>query len=138
MSLDLHTVTRRSVASVTTTNRMYTDRDGRALRGYDAVAYHVDRTATEGDPEITCEWSGATWCFASTENRELFQADPTAYAPAFGGHCAVGKALGFELPGSPKRWRIEDGRLFINKNRLAALQFRPLSRRIRRLAEQAQ
>ena len=128
---------RLNLATVTTTHPIYTDDSGRALRGYDPVAYHVDGAATDGDPQITWEWNEATWQFASVKNRELFREDPAKYAPAFGGHCAVGKALGFDLPGSPKRWRIEDGQLFINKNRFAALQFRPLSGRIRKLAESA-
>lgn len=128
-------MTTLSLATVTDFDLIYTDNSGRALRGYDAVAYHTEGAAIEGDPLIAYEWHGATWCFASVKNRELFRSDPDKYAPAFGGHCAVGKALGFSLPGSPKRWRIENGRLFINKNGVAALQFRPLSRRIRSLAE---
>ncbi len=131
-------VTRLNLSPMTNdANSIFTDAQGRALRGYDAVSYHRDDAAVEGDPDITWEWSGAIWAFATAANRDLFQAEPGRYAPAFGGHCAVGKALGFDLPGSPKRWRIEDGQLYVNKNAFAATQFRPLARRIRRLAKGA-
>lgn len=114
-------------------NAIYTDKKGRALRGHDVVAYFTLGEQTEGDPAITSEWGGATWLFATTEHRDLFDADPTRYAPAFGGHCAVGRAVGGNFPGSPKRWRIEDERLFMNKNLLASLHFPLFARRIRRL-----
>ena len=116
---------------------IYRDNNGRALRGHDPVAYFTRGEQTKGDPTITTEWAGATWLFATTEHRDLFDADPTRYAPAFGGHCAVGRALGASFPGSPKRWRIENDRLYVNKNLFAALQFPLFSRRIRRLADES-
>lgn len=115
---------------------IYTDTNGRALQGYDAVAYFTVGEPKQGDPEISSEWSGATWLFATTEHREMFEADPKKYAPAFGGHCALGSMLGANLPGSPKRWRIENDRLYINKNLFAAMQFPLFARRIRRLADE--
>lgn len=114
---------------------IFTDREGRALQGHDAVAYFTQGAATMGNDNISRDWNGATWLFATATNRDLFDTDPLRYAPAFGGHCAVGKAFGVDLPGSAKRWRIEDGRLYVNKNLFAAAQFRWLARRIRKLAD---
>lgn len=130
----------RTVANVSNrTNQdvIYTDRAGRALQGHDPVAYFTVGAPTRGDESISRHWNGATWLFASTANRDLFDADPLRYAPAFGGHCAVAQVFGVKLPGSPKRWRIEDGRLYVNKNLLAASQFRLFARRIRKLADRA-
>lgn len=90
-----------------------------------------------GNPNISRTWNGATWLFASATNRDLFDADPLKYAPAFGGHCAVGQAFGVNLRGSAKRWRIEDGRLYVNKNLFAASQFGLFARRIYKLADRA-
>lgn len=138
--LDLDTVARLSVAGVSknaNTYAVYTDREGRALRGHDPVAYFTLGTPTMGNPGISREWNGATWLFASETNRDLFDGNPTAYAPAFGGHCAVAQTAGVNLPGSPKRWRIEDGRLYVNKNLLAAASFGLVGNRIRKLADQA-
>ncbi len=114
-------------------SEFFTDPDGNALNGHDPVAYFTIGEPTKGDPGIRRDWSGATWLFASTANRDLFDTDPDRYAPAFGGHCAVASAFGLSLPGSAKRWRIEDGRLYINKNVLAQALFGLLARRIRRL-----
>ena len=114
---------------------IFTDRNGYALRGHDPVAYFTEGAPTQGDPTIRRSWAGAIWLFASEANRDMFDADPTRFAPAFGGHCAVAKAMGLNLPGSPKRWRIENDRLFVNKNLLAEKQHRFFARRIRRLAD---
>jgi len=112
---------------------VFTDLDGNALNGHDPVAYFTIGEQTKGDPGIRRDWNGATWLFASTANRDRFDADPARYTPAFGGHCAVASAFGLSLPGSPKRWRIEDGRLYVNKNLLAQAQFSLFGRLIRRL-----
>ena len=118
-------------------DEVFTDSDGRALQGHDPVAYFMVGAPTKGNPNISREWNGATWLFASDENRDRFDADPDRYAPAFGGHCAVARSFGYSLPGSAKRWRIDDGRLYINKNRFAALLFGPFTNRIRKLADDA-
>lgn len=116
---------------------IYTDRNGHALQGNDPVAYFTVGAPTAGDPNISREWNGATWLFSSAASRDLFDADPSRYAPAFGGHCAVGRAMGINVKGSAKRWRIEDGQLYVNKNLIAASQFGLLARRIRKLASES-
>jgi len=88
--------------------------EGTAVGGYDAVAYHTQGEAVPGDPDITLSHEGATWRFASEENRTLFEANPDAYAPEYGGHCAWATAQGYLAQGDPEIWRIFDGRLFLN------------------------
>ncbi len=90
--------------------------DGYALSGYDPVAYFTQDAAVRGDEAITHAYNGATWLFASEEHRDLFAADPEAYAPAYDGHCAYGVAQGGKVPADPELWRIVDGRLFVNIN----------------------
>lgn len=114
---------------------IYTDNPGHALQGYDPVAYFTVGAPTKGNPNISREWNGATWLFLTADHRELFDADPEKYAPAFGGHCAVARVMGADLKGSAKRWRIEDGRLYLNKNLMASKMFGLLAGRIRKLAE---
>lgn len=116
---------------------IYTDRDGLAVQGHDPVAYFTLGAPTKGDPNISREWSGATWLFSTEEHRDLFDADPEKYAPAFGGHCAVAQVMGQQLKGSAKRWRIDNDQLFINKNLMASAMFRPFSKKIHTLAQQA-
>lgn len=88
--------------------------EGTALGGYDAVAYHTTGQAVRGSEAITLSYQGAAWRFASEENRRLFEADPEAYAPEYGGHCAWAAAQGYLAQGDPQVWRIVDGRLFLN------------------------
>lgn len=88
--------------------------EGTALGGYDAVAYHTTGEAVRGSESITLSYQGATWRFASAENRSLFEANPDAYAPEYGGHCAWAAAQGYLAQGDPQVWRIVDGRLFLN------------------------
>lgn len=90
--------------------------EGTALGGYDAVAYHTQGSAVRGDESITLSYEGATWRFASEANRAAFEADPDAYAPQYGGHCAWATAQGYLAQGDPNVWRIIDGRLFLNAN----------------------
>ncbi|MBV6658896.1 MAG: YHS domain-containing protein [Devosiaceae bacterium] len=90
--------------------------EGTAVGGYDAVAYHTEGSAIPGDASITLEHEGATWRFASTANRDAFVADPSRYAPEYGGHCAWAMAQGYLAQGDPEVWRIVDGRLFLNAN----------------------
>lgn len=117
--------------------RTRANRHGVAMKGYDPVAYFTVGAPTKGSAEITHQWADALWRFASEEHRDLFAADPLSYAPQFGGNCAVAAATGHRVKASPKRWRIEeDGRLYLNKDRFAALLHGPLSNRIRRVADQ--
>jgi hypothetical protein len=44
-----------------------------AVGGYDPVAYFKDGTPVAGKSDITWTWKGATWRFASAENREIFK-----------------------------------------------------------------
>ena len=42
-------------------SEIYMDIQGRALKGYDTVAYHIDRKATKGKEDFQVEWKGAKW-----------------------------------------------------------------------------
>ncbi len=85
-----------------------------AIKGYDAVAYHTQSKPVEGSKEFTVEWNDATWRFSSAENRDLFKADPTKYAPQYGGWCAYAMAQGKKVNIDPEAWKIVDGKLYLN------------------------
>lgn len=87
---------------------------GLALRGNDPVAYFTVGKPTLGDFEITSEYEGATYRFASAENKALFDADPAKYAPQYGGYCAFGTAFGKKFDGDPNVWKIVDDKLYLN------------------------
>ena len=96
---------------------IYQVKDGLALSGYDAVAYFNDNKPTLGKPELSYDWMDATWRFSSAENLAAFEADPTAYAPQYGGYCAFGTSQGHLVPGDPAAWKIVDRRLYLNYNK---------------------
>lgn len=110
-------------ATAALAGEQYVDTTGFAVSGYDVVAYHGLEQAPVGQPQpapvpgkadITADWNGATWAFASEENRATFLADPEAYAPRYDGHCAYGVSKGGKVPGNPTLWRIVDGELYLN------------------------
>lgn len=94
-----------------------TDDQGLALEGYDPVAFHAQQAAVMGDGGITSTFRGAIYRFASAEHKELFDAAPENFVPAYGGFCAMGVALGQLHLVDIRTWRIVDGRLILNKSR---------------------
>jgi YHS domain-containing protein len=87
---------------------------GSAIEGYDPVAYFEEGKPVEGDSDHSYEWMGATWYFASAENRDLFAADPDKYAPQYGGYCAWAVANGYTAKIDPQAWAIVDDKLYLN------------------------
>jgi YHS domain-containing protein len=95
-------------------DRVYSDWRGRAIRGYDPVAYFTEGRPVAGNSDIELDWNGATWRFASEANRATFLADPAAYAPQYGGWCAWAMAQGKTAAVDPEAWDIIDGKLYLN------------------------
>ena len=87
---------------------------GVAVDGSDVVAYFTQGAPVAGDPAITHEYMGATWHFSSAANRDLFAADPAAYAPQYGGYCAYAVSQGYTAPTVPEAWSIVDDKLYLN------------------------
>lgn len=85
-----------------------------AISGYDAVAYFTEGRPVEGLNQYSMDYMGAEWKFASQENLELFQADPEAYAPQYGGYCAWAMSQDYTASTEPDLWTIHDGKLYLN------------------------
>jgi YHS domain-containing protein len=92
------------------------DSNGLALQGYDPVAYFTDDKPVKGSEEFTAEFDGAKYHFASAEHRDMFTADPAKYAPQYGGYCAYGLAFGSKAPVEVDKFKVVDGKLFLNYN----------------------
>ncbi|GAB4496576.1 MAG: YHS domain-containing (seleno)protein [Saprospiraceae bacterium] len=97
----------------TETKSVYATKVG-AIKGYDPVAYFTQNKPVKGAADITFEWNGATWHFASAENRDLFKGNPEKYVPQYGGWCAYGWAQGYPAKTEPEAWSIVDGKLYLN------------------------
>ena len=91
-----------------------TDHAGRAIRGYDTVAYFSGGEPQAGLAAYSHDWNGAVWLFASAAHRDAFKADPERYAPQFGGYCAYAISKGHAVEARPKVWSIVDGKLYLN------------------------
>lgn len=89
------------------------DESGRALRGYDAVAYFTQNKPVEGKAEYSFDWHGAKWQFANADNRDKFAQNPEKYAPSNGGYCTFGIVLRKKFDGDPNVWRITQDKLYI-------------------------
>jgi len=92
------------------------ERDGVAIGGYDPVAYFTAGEAVKGSPDVTAEYGGSSFHFASEANRDAFSADPGRYAPQYGGFCAFGTARGYKAKIDPSAFTIVEGRLYLNYN----------------------
>jgi YHS domain-containing protein len=90
---------------------------GIAVKGYDPVAYFTESRPVKGSADFAYQWMGATWWFANSGNRDLFQATPDKYAPQFGGYCAWAVSKGYTADTDPEAWKIIDGKLYLNYNK---------------------
>ena len=101
----------------------YIDGTGFAVSGFDVVAYRsLDQApvgsaqpeAVPGRADITAEFNGSTFAFATEANRDAFLENPKYYVPQYDGHCAYGVSKGGKVPGNPNLWRIVDDKLYLN------------------------
>ncbi len=97
---------------------------GHAIGGYDPVAYHTENRPVKGTADHALQWRGATWLFASQDNRAAFEADPERFAPQYGGYCAYAVANGYTAKTDPDAFSVVEGKLYLN-----------YSRRVRRIWE---
>ena len=88
-----------------------------AVSGYDTVSYFKGNgVPVKGSAQYKVNHDGAVFHFSSQENADLFAANPDAYAPQYGGHCAWAMSRGSLAPGDPTLYKIENGKLYLNFN----------------------
>ena len=90
-----------------------TDRKGVALEGYDPIAYFADGHPARGDASVEATYNGALYHFTSQAHREMFEKNPSKYAPAYGGYCGYAASIGKVRPANPLVWSIVDGQLIV-------------------------
>ena len=87
------------------------------LSGYDPVSYFTEGTPQRGSGYHVADYQGVTYAFTSEEHKEMFQGNPEKYAPAYGGWCAYGVAVGKKFVADPEVWKIVKGKLYVNLDR---------------------
>jgi hypothetical protein len=90
------------------------DKSSVAIQGYDPVAYFTQNKAVKGSKDIALFHEGITYYFASTQNKELFKANPGKYEPQYGGWCAYAMgASGEKVEIDPETFKITNGKLYL-------------------------
>ena len=88
--------------------------DGVAIKGYDPVAYFTQHQAVKGSAAFQAGYQGATYWFASAEDRALFERQPAHYQPRYDGFCAYGAAQGHKADIDPTAFSIIGDQLYLN------------------------
>lgn len=86
------------------------------LAGHDAVSYFTTNKATKGYAGISTIHDGSIYHFSSEANRDLFNANPSKYAPQYGGFCAYGAAIGAKFPIDPTVFTVVNDKLYVNNS----------------------
>lgn len=86
---------------------------GYAIHGFDPVAYFRKGSPTAGKDAHRLMWRKAIWRFENAANLAAFESAPRAFAPRYGGYCAMSLTTGAWSPSTPHAWAIHDGQLFL-------------------------
>ena len=89
------------------------DKKGVILKGYDAVAYFKNSRAVKGSAKYASSYGGATYRFASAENKADFDKAPAKYSPQYGGFCANSLSKGKLADIDPTQFMIFKGKLYV-------------------------
>lgn len=101
----------------------YAAQNGVALAGYDPVAYVAEGRAVAGSDTWSLRWRGVIWRFATPQNMQAFELDPSSYAPQFGGYCIESVIEGAPRPGDPKIFFLHEGRLYMGATMATKLRW---------------
>ena len=92
------------------------DAAGVALRGHDPVAYFTVGKPTPGAQTFQSKFDGATYQFASADNKAAFDKEPAKFAPQYGGFCAFAAAKGAKFDADPAVFKVVENKLYMNVN----------------------
>ena len=104
------------------------DEKGVILKGYDAVAYFKEGKAVKGDPKYSSTYEGATYYFASADDKDAFDKSPAKYKPQYGGYCANAMTKGKLNDIDPNAFFLYKGKLYVCTGRDSAEHFQSETR----------
>ena len=99
------------------------DQNGVILKGYDPVGYFKQKRAVKGDPKYSSSYGGATYYFASADDKAEFDKTPAKYAPQYGGYCANGMTKRKLHDIDPNVFLVYKGKLYVCENEKAGDAF---------------
>lgn len=94
-------------------HKLNVDSSGVILKGYDPVAYFVQKKAVKGSPKYKTTYQGATYYFSSAADLAIFKKNPSKYVPQYGGFCANGMAGRKAADIDPSVFFVLKGKLYV-------------------------
>lgn len=86
------------------------------FHGVDPVAFVELGNRVEGSAKHTAVHDGVAYYFASSESKEKFERNPTAFLPQNGGFCTFGVSVGKKFDGDPQYADVRNGKLYVFLN----------------------
>lgn len=94
----------------------YNLKKGYVAEGYDVTEYFNNK-AVKGNKKYTATHDGVNYQFVSQKNLDKFKANPSKFAPQYGGYCAYAVAdKGKKVDINPETFEIRDGKLYLFYN----------------------
>ena len=100
--------------------------------GFDVVAYQTLDAAVPGMSEYYSFLEGVNYLFSSSANKDLFDANPQKYLPAYGGYCAMAMAMNKKHPSDSGAFGVVDGKLYLTKKTALKLWLEDVSGHIKK------
>jgi YHS domain-containing protein len=104
-------------------HKLNVDSSGVILKGYDPVAYFVQKKAVKGSPKYKTTNRGATYYFSSAADLAIFKKNPSKYVPEYGGFCANGMANRKAADVDPSVFFVLKGKLYVCASAEAEKEF---------------
>jgi YHS domain-containing protein len=112
------------------------DSSGLILKGYDPVAYFVQKKAVKGSPKYQTTYQGATYYFSSAADLAIFKKNSLKYVPQYGGFCANGMANRKASDIDPSVFFVLKGKLYVCASPEAEKEFQSNLQQNARKADQ--
>ncbi|MBK8846601.1 MAG: YHS domain protein [Bacteroidetes bacterium] len=85
--------------------------------GYDLTVYIIKQKAVKGKSQYSVKHGGITYYFSNAINQKLFEKNPEAYLPEYGGWCAYAMGnSGEKVEVDPETFKIINGKLYLFYN----------------------
>ena len=86
-------------------------KNGIAAQEFDVISFFRG-SPKKGNQNFSSHYNGAKYVFSSKINQEKFNTSPEAFAPQYGGFCAIAMSEDKEVNPNPKSWEVRDGKLY--------------------------
>ena len=87
--------------------------EGIAIGGYDVVNYFTTGNPIKGSRAYYSIHGGVTYLFSSSNNKKLFESNPSNYLPQFDGYCALAVSYGKKISINPETFKIVGDKLYL-------------------------